>query len=193
MIRHICFKRNIAQVITLVAEWIDTFGIHHWRIFRCISDLFFYYYFNVHKFAVFWRIGFWICWITSLFPELCINMWIFVEIVSICSNTDNVYRTSIGQTLHQCAPLTQLIYAFNRNLIILLLCPFSKISHPPSLRATMSFIFWVFLMFYQIFLSAQVKRCAIITYKHGINELPHKLPNELDLGSLKIRKYQETV
>ena len=29
---HICFKWNLAQVITLVAEWIDTYGIHHWKI-----------------------------------------------------------------------------------------------------------------------------------------------------------------
>ena len=41
-------------------------------------------------------------------------------------------------------------------------------------------------MFYKIFLSLQVKRWAIITYKHGIYELPHELPNEdrvADLGS----------
>ena len=44
-------------------------------------------------------------------------------------------------------------------------------------------------MFYQIFLSPQVKQCAIITCKHGIYELPHELPNDLrlrkteDLGS----------
>ena len=38
-----------------------------------------------------------------------------------------------------------------------------------------------FLMFYQIFLSTQVKRCAIITYKHGIYELSHELPSG-DLG-----------
>ena len=36
-------------------------------------------------------------------------------------------------------------------------------------------IFWDFLMFYQIFLSQPVKRCAISTYKHGIYELPHEL------------------
>ena len=30
-------------------------------------------------------------------------------------------------------------------------------------------------MFYQIFLSQPVKRCAIIIYKHGIYELPHEL------------------
>ena len=29
------------------------------------------------------------------------------------------------------------------------------------------------LMFYQIFLSSQFKQCAIITYKHGIYELPN--------------------
>ena len=34
-------------------------------------------------------------------------------------------------------------------------------------------------MFYQNFLSPQVKRCVIITYKHGIYELPHELPNDL--------------
>ena len=44
-------------------------------------------------------------------------------------------------------------------------------------------------MFYQIFISPQVKRCAIITYKHGIYELPHELPNDLRLRKLgNIRK-----
>ena len=37
-------------------------------------------------------------------------------------------------------------------------------------------------MFYQIILSPQVKRCAINTYKHGIYELPHELPNNLRLS-----------
>ena len=32
-------------------------------------------------------------------------------------------------------------------------------------------------MFYQIFLSPQVKRWTIITYKHGIYKFPHELPN----------------
>ena len=44
-------------------------------------------------------------------------------------------------------------------------------------------------MFYQIFHSPQVKRWAIITYKHGIYELPHELPNDLRLRILgNIRK-----
>ena len=34
-------------------------------------------------------------------------------------------------------------------------------------------------MFLQIFLSPQVKRCAIITYKHGMYDLHHELPNDL--------------
>ena len=34
-------------------------------------------------------------------------------------------------------------------------------------------IFWDFPMFYQIFFSPQVERCVIITYKHGIYELPN--------------------
>ena len=40
-------------------------------------------------------------------------------------------------------------------------------------------------MFYQIFLLPQVKRWAIITYKHGIYELPHELPNDLRLKDLR--------
>ena len=46
-------------------------------------------------------------------------------------------------------------------------------------------------MFYQIFISPQAKRCVIITYKHGIYELPHKLPN--DLRRKEIRKYEESL
>ena len=41
-------------------------------------------------------------------------------------------------------------------------------------------------MFYQIFLSPQVKRCAIITYKHGVYELPYKLPNDLTLKTYEL-------
>ena len=39
-------------------------------------------------------------------------------------------------------------------------------------------IFWEFLMFYQIFLSPQVKWWVIITYKLGIYELSHELLND---------------
>ena len=46
-------------------------------------------------------------------------------------------------------------------------------------------------MFYKVFLSLRVKRCAIITYKHGKYVLPHELPN--DLRSYEIRKYHESV
>ena len=31
-------------------------------------------------------------------------------------------------------------------------------------------IFWDFSMLYQVFISPQAKRCAIITFKHGIYE-----------------------
>ena len=49
-------------------------------------------------------------------------------------------------------------------------------------------IFWDSLIFYQIFLSPQVKRCAIITYKHGRYELPHELPNDLGkVGNIRKR------
>ena len=55
-------------------------------------------------------------------------------------------------------------------------------------------------MFYQIFLSTQVKRWAIIAYKHGIYELPHELPNDLrvtdlrKLGNIrKVSKFYRTI
>ena len=40
-------------------------------------------------------------------------------------------------------------------------------------------------MFYQIFLSPRVKRWAIITYRHGIYEVPHESPNDLRLKDLR--------
>ena len=41
-------------------------------------------------------------------------------------------------------------------------------------------------MFYEIFFSPQVKRFAVITYKHGIYELPHELLNDLRLDLSKL-------
>ena len=40
-------------------------------------------------------------------------------------------------------------------------------------------------MFYQIFFPPQVKRCAIITYKHGIYEFHHQLQTNLRLKDLR--------
>ena len=45
-------------------------------------------------------------------------------------------------------------------------------------------IFWDLLTFYQISHSWQVKRCVIITYKHGIYEMLHELPMDLRLRIL---------
>ena len=39
----------------------------------------------------------------------------------------------------------------------------------------METILWDFLIFYQIFLSPQVKRSAIISNKQGVYELPNEL------------------
>ena len=39
-------------------------------------------------------------------------------------------------------------------------------------------------MFYQTFASPQERRCVIITYKDGMYELPHELPNDLGLRIL---------
>ena len=45
----------------------------------------------------------------------------------------------------------------------------------------MEIILWDFLMFYQIFVSPQVKQSAIVSNKQGVYELPHELPNDLRL------------
>ena len=37
----------------------------------------------------------------------------------------------------------------------------------------------------QTFLFSQVKRCAIITYKHGIYELPHEFPNHSETENIR--------
>ena len=47
-------------------------------------------------------------------------------------------------------------------------------------------IFLDFFMFYQIFLSPQVKQIVIISNKHGTYELPHELQNSLRLRNLRI-------
>ena len=43
-------------------------------------------------------------------------------------------------------------------------------------------------MLYQIFLSPQVKRWMIITYKHGIYKLPNELQNNLRFKTKDLRK-----
>ena len=61
------------------------------------------------------------------------------------------------------------------------------------LYTIISIVFGDCLMFLQIFLLLQQKRCPIITYKHGIYEFPHELLNNLGLKILGIdeilRKY----
>ena len=48
-----------------------------------------------------------------------------------------------------------------------------------------------FLLFYQVFLSLQVKGSVIISNKHDIYELRHKLPSELRLGILGNKEISE--
>ena len=52
----------------------------------------------------------------------------------------------------------------------------------------MEILLWDFLMFYQIFLSPQVKRSAIISNKQGLYELSHELPNDLRLRILGMKE-----
>ena len=65
-------------------------------------------------------------------------------------------------------------------------CNYSAKNTDEVCASTINFIlFWVVLMFYQIFLLPQLERCAIITYKHGIYKLPHELPNDVRLTTLR--------
>ena len=52
---------------------------------------------------------------------------------------------------------------------------------PPIIFIT----FLDYLMFHQVFLSPQVKRCEIISDEHGIYELPHELQTNLTLRILE--------
>ena len=47
-----------------------------------------------------------------------------------------------------------------------------------TLQTNIFIMFLDFLMFYQILLSPQVKQCAVITYKHGTNDLPHEFQTD---------------
>ena len=54
----------------------------------------------------------------------------------------------------------------------------------------MEIILWDLLMFYQIFLSPQVKQSLIISNKQGVYQLPHsRIAKQLK----KIRKNQENL
>ena len=46
-------------------------------------------------------------------------------------------------------------------------------------------IFWDIFMFYQVFLSPQVKQSTIISQKHGLYELPQEFQNNLRLRILE--------
>ena len=61
-----------------------------------------------------------------------------------------------------------------------------------KLRKISLIIFEDFSMLYQIFILPQVRRYAIITYKHGIYELSHKFLNNLRLKILVHYQMSET-
>ena len=109
------------------------------------------------------------------------NIWKTATILPVHKKTVNNYLTIINQYLYyQSAKkifenlLFDSIYGFLYKSCLL----------NSNQSAIIFIIFWDFLMFYQIFLSPQVKRCAIITYKHGMYELLHELPKELRLRIL---------
>ena len=66
-----------------------------------------------------------------------------------------------------------------------------KINGKAETATIMEMILRDFLMFYQIFLSLQVKRNAIVTNKQRAYELPHELPNYLRLRILGNKEKSE--
>ena len=93
-----------------------------------------------------------------------------------------------------CSPSFPCFRCFKSNILIWISCLIAFISWGSCafgawaiwvfMPVIIFIIFWDFLMFYQVFFPSQMKRCAIITYKHGIYELSHELPNELKLRIL---------
>ena len=53
-----------------------------------------------------------------------------------------------------------------------------------EISTIMKIMLWDFLIFYQIFLSPQVKQSAVISNKQGVYKLPHKLQNDFSLRIL---------
>ena len=93
----------------------------------------------------------------------------------------NFYRSPIitSTSDKNNANLIRVLLSSNHDTVMHILLETSVIGMQP----TISFIVcWDFSMFYQIFLSPEVKRGAIITYKHDISELPHELLNDLRLA-----------
>ena len=75
--------------------------------------------------------------------------------------------------------MTCLLFSFlvlpGMQVLILVFPPISQ------LATIMEIILWDVLMFYQIFLSPQVKRRAITSNKQSVYELHYELPNDLRL------------
>ena len=107
------------------------------------------------------RVSLWFWWASWLFYAYCTEVYVILnkicKLFGIFSLRFNfVFRSSFKQNA-RCK------YLF---IISLNNCKLQSVS-------------WYFetMMFYQIFLSPQVKRCTIITYKHGIYELLRILGN----------------
>ena len=81
----------------------------------------------------------------------------------------------LGTTLHRLKPCAMLFLRL-------------KTAMHRNKSSIMYIIFWDSLILYQIFFSPQVKQSMILSNKHGIHQLPHKLPNDLRFGSQEIRK-----
>ena len=63
-----------------------------------------------------------------------------------------------------------------------------------SCKYTIIFIIFLdFLMFYQILISPQVKRSAIVSKKDGIYEFPQEFPNDLRLKCQEISKLDRMI
>ena len=107
------------------------------------------------------------------------------EICRIFNNTYFEEHPRTTASLHFILILPPL-YFRNFSKTVAISVTLSLIFMPCKIQALLLLmIYQIFLlMIYQIFLSPQVKRCVIVTYKHGICELPHELPSNLRLWIL---------
>ena len=93
------FKRSLAQIITLVAEWFDTYGAHHWRIFRSSYKKLAWVWFEAtttefrSDAVTDWGIRLWV----QLALSVYISVYTYISFIYFLSNSLVLYYTQFNQ------------------------------------------------------------------------------------------------
>ena len=140
-----------------------------------------------------WYLLFWLLFWLATISILSVSNLFADLIVLLSSNLENPFEVVTGSMCHACyliwTDMLTTIVAASTETVEYLFLYCNEVQNccvcygavflvlwQSTLEASIIFkIFWDFLTFYQIFLPAQVKGCSIITYEHGIYELPNDL------------------